>query len=459
MSANGRHLAHHKMTDAGISQTSIDVFLHYYDELAAGATGLIAEADITPLPAPLRWDDIEIDDATARDALSQTVVIRLNGGLGTSMGMERAKSLVEVRDGQTFLDLICTQVRDVRTKYDVTLPLLFMDSFRTSADTLAAMTQHPDIAVPGLPLDFTQSREPKIHADDLTPVSWPDDPDLEWCPPGHGDLYASLLSSGVLDLLIEAGYRYATVANSDNLGATPDPRLAGWFATSGAPYAVEVARRTAADRKGGHLAVRRHDGRLVLRESAQTAEEDKATFADEKRHAFFNTNNLWLDLHQVRDTLQERHGILGLPLIRNVKTVDPTDPNSPQVYQIETAMGAAVEVFDGAVAVEVPRTRFLPVKTTDDLLLMRSDAYTLTDGGHLECVTEVAPLVDLDEQHYRRIADFEERFPCGAPSLRQATSLTIHGDWTFGADVVCVGEVSLDDDGEPHALADGTVLQ
>lgn len=459
MSAEGLASAQAKMRQAGVSQEAIDVFSHYYRELQGGATGLIAEEDIDPLPQPHRLADIAVDADEARAALDRTVVLKLNGGLGTSMGMEQAKSLLPVREGRSFLDLICGQVRSARTTYGVRLPLIFMNSFRTSAETLAALAAHPDMAVDGLPLDFVQNQEPKLRTDDLMPVQWPADPSLEWCPPGHGDLYTALLATGILRTLVGQGYRYATVSNSDNLGAVPDARIAGWFAGSGAPYAVEVCRRTAADRKGGHLAVRRSDGRIILRESAQTASADMDSFTDESRHAFFNTNSLWFDLEQVLATLTERRGVLGLPLIRNIKTVDPTDPSSPEVYQIETAMGAAVEVFEGALALEVGRDRFLPVKTTNDLLLLRSDVYDVTDSGAVEKVADATPLIDLDSRYYKEIADFEARFAAGAPSLRSCTALTVAGDWTFEAGVVCRGEVELADVGEPRTIAAGTALR
>ena len=315
-----------------------------------------------------------------------------------------------------------------------------MDSFRTSDDTLKALEAYPDLPVDGLPVDFLQNREPKLLADDLTPVDWPADPSLEWCPPGHGDLYTALEASGTLAQLLDNGYRYACVSNADNLGATPDARMAGWFARSGAPYAAEVCRRTPADRKGGHLVRRLSDGRLVLRETAQTPPEDEEQATDIDRHPFFHTNNLWFDLQVLADTLTEREGVLGLPLIRNEKTVDPSDASSPRVVQIETAMGAAVEVFDGAQAIEVGRGRFLPVKTTNDLLVMRSDAYDLADDGTLAAAVDRVPLVDLDRDHYTSIDAFDQRFPTGPPSLRAARSLTVRGDWTFGADVVVVGD-------------------
>ncbi|WP_409485056.1 UTP--glucose-1-phosphate uridylyltransferase [Arsenicicoccus dermatophilus] len=458
MSQDGLARAQQVMTDAGVNATAIQVFSHYYGELEEGATGVIREDSIRPLTEPPSLEGMQVTDEQAREALSRTVVIKLNGGLGTSMGMTRAKSLLPVRDGKSFLDIVVQQVLAARQRYDVRLPLLLMDSFNTREDTLAALAAYPELAVEDLPLDFLQSQEPKLRTDDLTPVRWPADPKLEWCPPGHGDLYPSLLSSGILESLLDKGFRYATVSNGDNLGAAPDARLAGWFAASGAPYAAEVCRRTAMDRKGGHLAIRVDDGQLILRETAQTAPEEMDHFTDEHRHAYFHTNNLWLDLERLHALLVERDGVLGLPLIRNVKTVDPKDPSSPEVYQIESAMGAAVAVFQGAQAVEVPRSRFLPVKTTNELMLLRSDVYELREDGTLHLLVDKAPVVCLDG-HFAKIADFEQRVPGDVPSLREATRLAVAGDWTFGDRVVVKGEVSLADEGEPRRVEDGTVLQ
>ncbi|WP_172120004.1 UTP--glucose-1-phosphate uridylyltransferase [Actinomyces faecalis] len=458
MSENGLNAARKKMRDAGVAQQAIDVFSHYYRELENGATGLIPEDTIEPLTRLDSLDDVEVSPEQAREALSRTVLIKLNGGLGTSMGMDKAKSLLPVRDGKTFLDLLVDQVKAARARYDVTLPLIFMNSFRTRSDTLEALAAHPGIEVDGLPLDFLQNREPKLRADDLTPVTWEADPELEWCPPGHGDIYTALVASGVLDALLERGYRYAMTSNSDNLGAAPSARIAGWFAASGAPYAPEMCRRTPADVKGGHLAVRKSDGRIILRDTAQTPAEEMHYFTDQFRHPFFHTNNLWFDLQVLRDTLAERDGILGLPLIRNAKTVDPSDSSSTPVIQMETAMGAAVEAFEGATAIEVPRSRFLPVKTTNDLLLVRSDVYELDEDGLLQMVPDEACTVSLDTRYYKKIKDFEARFPAGVPSIRDARTLTVEGDWTFGRDVVATGEACVSEDGAPGTVADGTRL-
>ena len=345
----------------------------------------------------------------------------------------------------------------MRQTLDVRLPLLFMNSFRTRDDTLAALAKYDDLEVEGLPIDFLQNREPKLRADDLTPVDWPADPSLEWCPPGHGDLYTALEVSGILDALLDAGYHYATVSNADNLGSAPDPAMMGWFAASGAPYAAEVCRRTPADVKGGHIVVRKSDGRLVLRETAQVDPDDAALADDPQRHKYFHCNNLWFDLRVMKATLEARDGILGLPLIRNAKTVDPTDPSSTKVVQIESAMGAAVEVFEGATAIEVDRSRFLPVKTTNDLLLLRSDVYGVGEDFRLRAQVSSAPLVDLDRRFYTTIADFDARIP-EAPSLVDATSLKVKGDWRFGRGVTVRGDVALDDSGAAQSVPAGAQL-
>jgi len=444
-----------KMASAGVGASAIASFVRQYGKLASGATGLIPEASIEPLLDVPKFDGDATVPTDASEAMRHLVIIKLNGGLGTSMGMTGPKSLLPVRDGRTFLDLIVAQIFAARQQWDVRLPLLLMNSFATNDATVAALEPYPDLPVPGLPLTFVQSKEPKLLADTLQPVDWPSDPALEWCPPGHGDIYGTLHDEGMLDALIDAGYWYAFVSNADNLGAEPSAGLASWFAQSGAPYAAEVCRRTVNDKKGGHLARRLSDQRLILRDTAQTASGEMDFFTDENRHPFFHTNNLWWDLRVVKRLLTA--GEFDLPLIRNVKTVDPTDKTTPAVIQIETAMGTAIELFEGAQAVEVPRDRFVPVKKTNELLLLRSDVYTISDAGELAAQTPAIPLVDLGPA-YQFVDDFDARIP-SAPSLRAATSLVVQGDWSFGRDITVLGDVRLDDDGQAHAVPDGTVLK
>jgi UTP--glucose-1-phosphate uridylyltransferase len=452
--APGLKKAREKMAAAGVHPLAIEVFAHYFRLLEAGETGMIPESSIEPLDMPA-LADVDVAHDVAFEALGRTAVIKLNGGLGTSMGMDRAKSLLCVKRGLSFLDVIARQVLHLRREHGVRLPLLFMNSFRTSADTLAALGRYDALPVQGLPLEFLQNKEPKLLADKLTPVQWPKDPALEWCPPGHGDLYTSLTATGLIQTLLDAGYTQVFVSNSDNLGAVPTPEVAGWFAQSGAPFAIEAVRRTPSDRKGGHFARRRSDGRIVLRESAQTLPEDRDALADLGRHQFTSTNNLWFDLAAMKHELDRRDGVLGLPLIRNVKTVDPGDPKSPEVIQIESAMGAAIEIFEGAQTIEVGRDRFVPVKSTNDLLVLRSDVYDIGQDFVLEQASAVIPFIDLDGV-YKFVADFDKRFKEGAPSLKQAESLRVEGDWSFGAGVTVEGDVTVE--GEHGRIDPGTVL-
>jgi UTP--glucose-1-phosphate uridylyltransferase len=377
------------------------------------------------------------------------------------MGMTGPKSLLEVKDGLTFLDVIARQTLEQRRRHGARLPLALMNSFYTRDESLAALERYPDLRA-DVPADFVQNKEPKLRVEDLFPVEWPPDPELEWCPPGHGDLYTALVTSGMLDALRDRGYRYAFVSNSDNLDAVLEPRILGWLAAEEIPFLMEVADRTPADRKGGHLARRPDDGQLVLRELAQTPDEDAEAFQDVARHRFFNTNTLWVDLHALADVLAARDNVLGLPMIVNRKTVDPGDSSSPPVYQLETAMGAAISVFEGARALRVSRDRFAPVKTTNDLLGLRSDCYVLTEDARLV----VSPLrtrgplfVDLDPDHYKRLADFDARFPAGPPSLVECDRFVVRGDVRFGAGVVARGDVEVVARDGQAEVPDGRVLE
>jgi UTP--glucose-1-phosphate uridylyltransferase len=265
----------------------------------------------------------------------------------------------------------------------------------------------------------------------------------------------------MLATLIGAGFRYAMISNSDNLGAQLDPRVVGHMDREQIPFLMEVVEGTEADRKGGHIARRRSDGQLVLRETAQTPDEDQESFRDYRHWRYYNTNNLWIDLRALHERLEETGGVLELPLIVNRKTVDPRDPGSTPVVQLESAMGAAIESFPGASVLLVPRTRFVPVKTTDDLLVLRSDVFELTPDLEVEPIPERTnglPYVDLDKRFYKLLDQFERHFPAGPPSLREAERLIVRGDVTFGRGVVVRGAVEIDAD-SPIELDPGTVLE
>src|SRR5439155_381601 len=337
-----------KMRRDGVAELAIRTFADFYERLVAGEQGMLPEDEIEPVEDVPDADALPEPDADGRAALDRAIVLKLNGGLGTSMGMTRAKSLLEVKDGLSFLDVIARAVLQARERHGVRLPLVLMNSFYTRDDSLVALERYPELGA-DVPLDFVQDKVPKLRADDLTPVSWPDDPELEWAPPGHGDLYTALVVSGILEHLLERG------------------------------------------------------------------------------------------------------GVLGLPMIVNRKTVDPGDPDSPAVIQLESAMGAAIGVFEGTRALRVSRRRFAPVKTTSDLLALRSDAYVLTPESNVELAAErdgTPPFVDLDSRFYKLVRDFEARFAAGAPSLVACERLAVAGDVAFGRGVVVRGSVRVEHDGD-----------
>ena len=439
-----------KMTARGMSQASIDAFRSNYDQLVAGNDGIVPESTIegvTSLPA---LDTIAASaGADVKDLLAKTAVLKLNGGLGTSMGLEKAKSLLPVKNGKTFLDLIAEQIKFTRGEFGSDVRFILMNSFSTSDDTRAFLKEnHPDL-LEEEDVELLQNSSCKVDADTLAPAEFPENPDMEWAPPGHGDIYPSLVGSGMLDKLLARGVEYLFVSNSDNLGATLDLVLLSHFATSGYSFMMEVCKRTASDKKGGHLAKRKSDGRLILRESAMCADEDKAAFENIDLHSYFNTNNLWLNLKTLKSTLDASGGTLKLPLIKNKKTVNPRDPGSRPVFQLETAMGSAIECFDNAAAIEVPRTRFAPVKTCNDLFALRSDAYLITERSTITLANDApgaaAPFVKLDDKHYK-LMDQMDALVSKPPSLLRCKSLMVKGPVEFGPGVTVVGTVSLSAD-------------
>ncbi|MGA2011347.1 MAG: UTP--glucose-1-phosphate uridylyltransferase [Solirubrobacteraceae bacterium] len=459
MSDDGRRRAADKMRAAGAHEEAVRAFESAYTRLQSGEAALLPSADLEPAGDAATLDGLP--DADPAQALGSVALIKLNGGLATTMGLREPKSLIEARDGHSFLEIIIGQTLALRRRYGVGLPLILMDSQATREATLAALASHPELEHDGIAPDFLQSMIPKLEADTLAPVSWPAAPALEWCPPGHGDVYGALRRSGMLAALLSRGFRYAMISNADNLGARVDARVASHLAAQQIPFLMEVVLGTEADRKGGHVARRRSDGRLVLRETAQTPPDDEESFRDYRRWRYYNTNSVWVDLQVLSDRLRDSGGVLDLPLIVNRKTVDPRDSRSPAVIQLESAMGAAIGAFPGAALLLVPRTRFAPVKTTDDLLVLRSDVYTVDDELDVQPIPERAdslPYVELDPRFYKLIDEFERRFPGGPPSLREARRLVVHGDATFGAGVVVRGDVAVDAADGPIEIDQGAVL-
>ncbi len=435
-----------KMIDEGLPPLIIDTFRFYFEKLINGERGMISRKDIIPIEKD-DITDLEMIGRFAKQSrlvIKETVIIKLNGGLGTSMGLSKAKSLIEVKNGLTFLDIIAQQVLSAREKYGANIPLVLMNSFKTDEDSKNFLSKYPNLAS-DIPLSFLQHKFPKVLKENLRPGAWPLDPSCEWNPPGHGDIYFALITSGMLNQLLSKGYKYAFISNSDNLGGVLDEAILGYFASHNFPFMIEVAEKTDTDIKGGHLA-RLKDGGFILREIAQCPEKELEEFQDINVYKYFNTNNIWINLLSLKEQLEKTNNVLGLPMIINPKRIDPKDDSSPEVYQIETAMGSALSVFKNASAIRVPRIRFFPVKKCQDLFALWSDCYVMTPDSRItrNPKRRFGTLkIDLDDRYYKKIDQLKERFPHGAPSLIDCSSLSIKGNVYFGSQITVKGDIHI----------------
>ena len=443
-----------KMEKEKLPRVVIDTFAYYYKKVVAGERGLLFNKDISCVFSTQIEDAKNINEYAdaGRKAFKHSVRIVLNGGLGTTMGLEKPKSLLRVKNGKTFIEIILKQVERSDVK------LLFMNSFSTHKETYAALKR---INPSRFPMLFLQHKFPKILCDGFVPATWSKNPELEWNPPGHGDVYTALYTSGMLQGLIDEGITYAFISNSDNLGATMDKSLLGYFSENKFPFMMEVAERTPVDLKGGHLA-RYKNSRLILREAAQCPEDELNIFRDIDCYGFFNTNNIWINLKFLKNII-EKYGIVRLPMILNSKTLDPRNESSPSVYQIETAMGAAISIFEEATVIKVPRSRFFPVKNCNDLMVVRSDRFVLTKEKGLISNPDRkmgAINIKLDPEYYAKIDFFNKRFINGIPSLIDCESLSVEGDVLFEKNVTIKGKVLIKNTGKFQAvIKEGSVIE
>jgi len=369
-----------------------------------------------------------------KNLLDKLVVLKLNGGLGTTMGCTGPKSVIEVREGLTFLDLIVKQIENLNSKYGSNVPLLLMNSFNTHDDTqkIIEKYQNHNIDIH----TFNQSQYPRLVADDFLPLPSKGNTGKDgWYPPGHGDVFPSLSNSGKLDALLSQGKEYVFVANSDNLGAIVDLKILNHLVAHKNEYCMEVTPKTLADVKGGTLIS--YEGRVQLLEIAQVPDEHVGEFKSIEKFKIFNTNNLWVNLSAIKRLVEA--DALKMEIIPNPKEVDGV-----KVLQLETAAGAAIRFFDKAIGINVPRSRFLPVKATSDLLLVQSDLYTLEDGSVIRNTARANPenpSIELGPE-FKKVSNFLSRFK-SIPSIVELDSLKVAGDVWFGAGVILKGKVSI----------------
>ena len=438
-----------KMRANGLNAIAIDHFKKAYNEVIKGNDKLISETSIEPIHSVKKYEElVSPSDENLGSILDQSVIIKLNGGLGTSMGLNSTKSLLNVRGELTFMDFIVNQIMNLRNSYNNEVRFLLMNSFSTSEETKEFLLNYPELGLPEK-IELIQNMIPKIDAETFEAVSCDHSPELEWCPPGHGDIYAALLGTGMLDTLVDSGVKYAFISNSDNLGATLDFELLNEFLNSDSSFMMEVTRRTDVDKKGGHLAKDSRNGNLLLREVAQCPEEDFHEFQNVNKHRYFNTNNIWIRLDRLRSLMRSSDNNLNLPLIINKKNLNPNDLQSSKVIQIEVAMGAAIQCFEDSTVIEVPRSRFSPVKSCEDLLALRSDAYQVSDDFEIQlCESRggVPPKVGLSDEIYKNYKTFEEMTPYGPPSLKKCKSIQVEGPVKFGEQISFQGTITITND-------------
>ncbi|KAI3405912.1 UGP1 [Candida oxycetoniae] len=424
------------------------LFRRYLTEKASGTT--------------LEWDKIRSPSADevvaynkledASPDLTKLAVLKLNGGLGTSMGCVGPKSVIEVRDGNTFLDLSVRQIEHLNRKYDADVPLLLMNSFNTDADTAKIIKKYQGHRI--RVKTFNQSRFPRIYKDSLLPVPESYDDSLEsWYPPGHGDLFEALVQSGELDALLEQGREILFVSNGDNLGATVDTKILSHMLETGAEYIMELTDKTRADVKGGTLI--NYQGEVRLLEIAQVPKEHVEDFKSIKKFKYFNTNNLWINLRAIKRLVEAN--AIEAEIIPNQKIIG----NDVNVLQLETAVGAAIRHFKGAHGVVVPRSRFLPVKTCSDLLLVKSDLFYLEHGTLKLDPTRDGfsnPLIKLGS-HFKKVSGFQSRIP-HMPKILELDHLTITGNVSIGKGVQLRGTVIIVcNDGDKIDIPNGSILE
>ncbi|KAL8888796.1 MAG: hypothetical protein Q9205_001750 [Flavoplaca limonia] len=389
--------------------------------------------------------------------LNKLAVVKLNGGLGTSMGCVGPKSVIEVRDGMSFLDLSVRQIEYLNRTYNVNVPFVLMNSFNTDEDTGNIIKKYEGHNIDIM--TFNQSRYPRVLKDSLLPAPKSANSQLsDWYPPGHGDVFESLYNSGILDKLIERGVEVLFLSNADNLGAVVDLGILQHMVKTEAEYIMELTDKTKADVKGGTII--NYDGSVRLLEIAQVPKEHTNEFKSIKKFKYFNTNNIWLNLQAIKRVVENNE--LEMEIIPNSKSIpaDKKGESDVSIIQLETAVGAAIRHFKNAHGVNVPRRRFLPVKTCSDLMLVKSDLYSLKHGQLVMDQDRFgpAPLIKLGND-FKKVSDFQKRIS-SIPKILELDHLTITGAVNLGRGVVLKGTVIIvATEGSTIDVPPGSVLE
>ena len=414
-----------KMKQKGLSPSSILQFQELYEQFT---NHLPPKEDHKPVSIQ------EIDpynliskkqETLGLKALHKVIYVKINGGLGTSMGCTGPKATIPIKGKKTFLDYILKDINQSRKKYRIPLPLVLMNSFYTHTQTETALLKQKKI------FSFIQNEFPRIDAKTLKPFSNPEKPEQEWYPPGHGNFLPCFLESGLLDTFIDQGFEYLFISNVDNLFATLCPKILGHMIDKNLSFLMETTPRTNQDSKGGALTKYQH--KLCLLEKSQVHPHTLKNFENIKKFPLFNTNNIWIHLKSIKTTLAKHPQI---PLIINQKRDETGNP----FIQLETALGSYLNIFENSGCIVVPRSRFFPVKKNADLLLLQSDIVKESPSG-LSLTVDTLPIISLSKD-YDDISRYHH-FIQKIPSLKNLKTLSINGAICIRENVEFKGTVHI----------------
>ncbi|KAG0582020.1 hypothetical protein KC19_3G027000 [Ceratodon purpureus] len=418
---------------------------------------------------PIAWDKINprtdlkvlpydklpsvVDDhEKCKVLLHKLIVVKLCGTLGRSLGTTQPKSLVEIHSEQSFVDLAVQQIEVLNVKYNAKVLLVLATSDNTDRAVKQAVKKYSasdvDIIV------FNQTEYPR-EVWPVTPKLGEDGGYLT----NNGDLFAAFSFSGKLDELLALGKEYLFISNCDNLGATVDLNMLNNLSENQCDYCMEVTPKNGTDAENGAYVSSEGNIELLEFEEVSRSQNEKSRSGDVK---VVNTNSTWVNLKAVKRLAE----IEALDIYCSSKGAGEGENIT---FQLQTSSGAPlyslqvngeifenlpiegnsdlllVQFFDGSVAVEVPRTRFHPIRDTSDLLLFRSDLYTVREG--VVCpnplrLSDVNPTIELEGLKLRKMQYFTERLK-HIPSLLELSSLRVIGDVWFGSDVILQGKVVI----------------
>lgn len=405
------------------TQFSLHSFQKSLEKYGQAETAIDLE-QFSPLSKENKMENLDKNQTTHHDKVA---IVKLNGGLGTSLKCSQTKSLIPLYNQRCLLDYFLDQMNSFPN--GETPPVILMNSFYTDSETrtyLNTLEQKLDIDC------LVQSRYPRLVKDTLEPYQDPENLELNWNPPGHGELFALLYESGTLEKLQKAGRDYLFISNSDNLGATYDDRILEHMIQKNINFLMEATPKTKADIKGGIIVS--DNNRVKLIEIAQVDSSQHQLFFDRDQFKSFNTNNLWVKISSLIDCIKENK--LQLDPIFNHKQIKGTP-----VIQFETAMGSAIQSFDNAAVLTVPRTRFFPIKTVNDVFLLLSDCFDIEDGKIQQSSEKVPERINILNA-CESVAELKNRFPV-IPSLKNCKQLTLEGPCSCKNSTQIHGHVSI----------------